>query len=64
MVNNSRLLFCSSDMHKFMGANEITSIQNLFEISIGHLLQMPNFPYRLLTEWVSLRDRFNLLIEN
>ncbi len=47
-----------------MEANEITSIQNLFKISIDELLQMSNFPYRLLTEWVSLRDRFNLLIEN
>ena len=51
-------------MHKFMEANEITSIQNLFEISVEELLQMSNFPYRLLTEWVFLRDRFNLLIEN
>jgi len=64
MVKNSRLLFCSREMHKFMEANEITSIQNLFEISVEELLQMSNFPYRLLTEWVFLRDRFNLLIEN
>lgn len=64
MVNNSRLLFCSRDMHIFMEANEITSIQKLFEISIDELVQMQNFPYRLLKEWVSLRDKFNLLIEN
>jgi hypothetical protein len=47
-----------------MEANEITSIQHLFEISIEELLQISTFPYRLLTEWLSLRDRFNLLIEN
>jgi hypothetical protein len=64
MVKNSRLLFCSREMHKFMEANEIASIQNLFQISIDELLQMSTFPYRLLTEWLSLRDRFNLLIEN
>ena len=64
MVKNSRLLFCSRDMHKFMEANSITSIQNLFEISIDELVMMQNFPYRLLKEWVSLRDKFNLLIEN
>lgn len=64
MVKNGRLLFCSRDMHKFMEANCITSIQKLFDISIDELVQMPNFPYRLLNEWVSLRDKFNLLIEN
>lgn len=64
MVKNSRLLFCSRDMHKFMEANDITSIQQMFEIPIDQLVLMSNFPYRLLTEWVSLRDRFNLLVEN
>ena len=64
MVKNSRLLFCSRDMHKFMEANEITSIQKLFEISIDELVTMTNFPYRLLNEWVQLRDKFNLLFEN
>ncbi|WP_147204290.1 hypothetical protein [Segetibacter aerophilus] len=64
MVHNSRLLLCSRDMHKFMEANQISSIKNLFEISIVDLVQMPNFPLRLLAEWVTLRDLFNLLIEN
>jgi hypothetical protein len=64
MVKNSRLLFCSRDMHVFMESNEIMSIQKLFEIPIDQLVVMSNFPYRLLTEWVSLRDKFNLLFEN
>lgn len=64
MVKNSRLLFCSRDMHEFMEVNNITSIQNLFEIPIDSLVLMSNFPYRLLSEWVTLRDKFNLLIEN
>ncbi|MCW3115108.1 MAG: hypothetical protein JWR18_3504 [Segetibacter sp.] len=64
MGTNSRLLFCSRDMHKFMEANGITSIQQLFEISIDNLVLMQSFPFRLLKEWVSLRDKFNLLIEN
>lgn len=64
MTKNSRLLFCSSGMHEFMEANEIKSIKELFEIPIDELVLMPNFPYRLLREWVSLRDKFNLLIEN
>ncbi len=64
MVSNSRLLFCSREMHKFMEANYIRSVHDLFAISIDQLVAMPDFPYRLLTEWVSLRDRYNLLIEN
>ena len=64
MIKNSRLLFCSCDMHKFMEANKITSIQKLYEIPIKELVMMPDFPYRLLEEWVCLRDKFNLLIEN
>lgn len=64
MVKNSRLLFCSRDMHLFMEANDIPTIQNLFEISIAELVMMQNFPYRLLTEWVTLRDKYNLLVEN
>jgi hypothetical protein len=64
MTHNSRLLFCSRDMHRFMEANGITSIQALFEISIDELVKMSNFPHRLLKEWVSLRDKFNLLCEN
>lgn len=64
MVKNARLLFCSREMHEFMEANEIASVQKLFEIPIDQLVLMSNFPYRLLTEWVSLRDKFNLLIEN
>ncbi len=64
MVKNSRLLFCSRDLHKFMEANEITSVKNLFDISIDQLVMMSNFPYRLLNEWLTLRDKFNLLCEN
>lgn len=64
MIGNSRLLFCSRDMHKFMEANFIASIHDLFSIAIDDLVSMPDFPYRLLNEWVSLRDRYNLLIEN
>ena len=64
MTTNSRLLFCSRDMHKFMEANSIKSVGQLFEIAIDDLVLMPDFPYRLLKEWVSLHDKFNLLCEN
>jgi hypothetical protein len=64
MTRNSRLLFCSRDMHKFMEANCITSVAQLFEIKIEKLVLMPNFPYRLLEEWLTLRDKFNFLCEN
>ena len=64
MTQNTRLLFCSRDMHLFMEANDIFSIPLLFEIEIGKLILMPDFPYRLLEEWLMLRDRFNFLHEN
>lgn len=51
-------------MHKFMEANEINTIPELFEISIEELITKPDFPFRLLTEWVTLRDKFNFLHEN
>lgn len=64
MIRNSRLLFCSKDMHKFMEANNINSIPQLFQIKINKLIMMPDFPFRLLEEWVELRDKFNYLGEN
>ncbi|MDB5250622.1 MAG: hypothetical protein JWQ40_5016 [Segetibacter sp.] len=64
MTTNSRLLFCSKDMHKFMEANELSTVEQLFEIPIDKLVLRPDFPYRLLHEWVMLRDKFNLLWEN
>ena len=51
-------------MHKFMEGNHICSVTQLFEIKIDRLIVMPDFPYRLLEEWVLLRDRFNFLGEN
>ena len=63
-MTNSRLLYCSRDLHKFMEANDIESIQELFKIQLDSLIRRPDFPHRLLTEWVTLRDRFNLLHEN
>ncbi|HEX8460016.1 MAG TPA: hypothetical protein VF623_01245 [Segetibacter sp.] len=63
-MTNSRLLFCSRDLHVFMEANSIKSVQQLFDISIDSLVMKPDFPYRLLIEWVTLRDKFNLLHEN
>jgi hypothetical protein len=62
--SNSRLLLCSKDMHIFMEANDIQGVNHLFEISLHDLVLMPDFPYRLLKEWVSLRDKYNLLCEN
>jgi len=47
-----------------MEANSIKSVGQLFEIAIDDLVLMPDFPYRLLKEWVSLHDKFNLLCEN
>lgn len=58
------MLFCSRDMHLFMEANNIQSIPRLFDIKIDELVLLPDFPYRLLDEWVTLRDRFNFLNEN
>ncbi len=58
------MLFCSRDMHMFMEANNIQSIPRLFDIKIDELVLLPDFPYRLLAEWVTLRDRFNFLNEN
>jgi hypothetical protein len=63
-MTNSRLLFCSRDLHKFMEANDIENIRELFNIPINSLIRRPDFPHRLLNEWVTLRDRFNLLNEN
>ncbi len=64
MTQNTRLLFCSNDMHKFMEANDINTIPQLFEVRIDELITKPDFPYRLLNEWVTLRDKFNFLHEN
>lgn len=64
MLKNSKLLYCSRQMHQFMEANYIASMQKLFEISLCDLILMPNFPPRLLNEWVLLRDKFNVLCEN
>lgn len=64
MVKNSKYLFCSREMNKFIEANEINSIQTLFQISVEELLRMPSFPFQLLNEWTYLRDKFNLLSEN
>lgn len=64
MSNNTRFLMCSKDMHSFMEAHNISSIPSLFEIALHDLVVMPDFPYRLLLEWVSLRDKYNLLFEN
>jgi hypothetical protein len=47
-----------------MEAHQIPSIPELFEIRINSLVLMPDFPYRLLEEWVSLRDKYNFLNEN
>jgi hypothetical protein len=51
-------------MHEFMEANKIMSIPGLFEIKIDKLVLLPTFPYRLLDEWISLRDKYNYLSEN
>lgn len=64
MVRNSRHLFCSREMHKFMEAHEITSIRQLFDIKLSELVLLPDFPFRLLDEWVILRDKFHVLCEN
>lgn len=64
MTQNTRMLFCSRDMHTFMEANEIDSIPELFSISIEQLVTKSDFPYRLLSEWVLLRDKYNFLHEN
>lgn len=61
MITNTRLLFYSQDMHKFMEAHNINSIAQLFDIPLYNLVIMPGFPYRLLNEWVFLRDKFNFL---
>jgi len=63
-MTNSRLLFCSRELHKFMEANSINSIPQLFAIPIDTLIKKRDFPHRLLNEWVTLRDKFNLLHEN
>ena len=64
MTKNSALLFCSRDMHKFMEANSIKSVKQLFQIPLSQVILMEDFPYRLLEEWVTLKDRFQVLCEN
>ncbi len=64
MTRNTQLLMCSEDMHRFMEAHQINSIPELFELSLSNMVLMPDFPFRLLIEWMSLRDKFNLLFEN
>ena len=51
-------------MRRFMDTNYLVSFEDLFEIALEKLVIMPDFPYRLLSEWVLLRDKFNLLCAN
>ena len=64
MTYNTHLILCSKDMHGFMQKNFINNFDDLFQIPLNKLVLIPNFPYRLLIEWVLLRDKFNLLCEN
>lgn len=64
MTQNIRFLLCSKDMQTFMEANKIGSIPKLFDIKIDKLVLMPDFPFRLLDEWITLRDKYNFLNEN
>lgn len=64
MTYNTQLIMCSKEMRRFMDKNYLISFEDLFEIPLDKLVIMPDFPYRLLGEWVLLRDKFNLLCEN
>ena len=64
ITQNAKLLYCSYDMQNFMDSNNIQSIPRLFDIKIDQLVQKPDFPYRLLEEWLMLRDRLSFLSEN
>lgn len=64
ITQNIRFLLCSKDMQIFMESNKIGSIPKLFDIKIDKLVLMPDFPIRLLDEWIILRDRCNFLNEN
>jgi hypothetical protein len=47
-----------------MEANDIKTVPMLFQIPLNTLVLKPDFPYRLLQEWVLLRDKYNFLSEN